>query len=550
MATTLTRPRTETTFALPADSNQALGIGQFACDFMAPGGRIGSPDPRVLDRTVQFHTDAVLCGLSAIALGTNAPTILRAEALEYPNPRGATMFGSKQKVAPEKAILDNSAAVREWDSNGTNFGYNPALGHTAGEFGHNDFYAVAIAAAQLAGKDGAYALRGMILLDEIRGRLAEVFSLKSYKIDHVVHGAIASAATYGAMLGATPEQIESAIGMVVAHYIPWRAIRAGKQLSDSKGASAAISTEVAVLSMQRSIRGFVGPRDIFRNPEAIFRYFEPTTSGKDRWIEMAPSPFDLVLSHTGGDFAVMGMHFKLGLYEHQSAGALQAVLDLIAANPSLLDRADGGAIKEIRILAYEPAFGIIGNPSKMDPKTRQSADHSMAYIVATLLRMALEYKSTHGSLPGMPSPRPSPKGRGGSNDEIWKALMLLPEDYREDESAIFNPLTRGLMKKIRFEHGGPEYDKRYPDGIPTSVVIKDAAGKTHDSGLVMYPAGHARNTTADLQDILATKFQRLGALAMSDPQPIIDRFNNLAKLSAKELANLYDFEITIRGGFR
>ena len=34
----------------------------------------------------------------------------------------------------------------------------------------------------------------MCLLDEIRGRLAEVFSLKSYYIDHVVHGAIASAA--------------------------------------------------------------------------------------------------------------------------------------------------------------------------------------------------------------------------------------------------------------------------------------------------------------------------------------------------------------------
>ena len=44
----------------------------------------------------------------------------------------------------------------------------------------------------------------MILLAEIRGRLAEVFSLKSYKIDHVVHGAIASACTYGAMLGASP----------------------------------------------------------------------------------------------------------------------------------------------------------------------------------------------------------------------------------------------------------------------------------------------------------------------------------------------------------
>lgn len=49
------------------------------------------------------------------------------------------------------------------------------------------------------------ALRAMLCIDEIRGRLAEVFSLKSYKIDHVVHGAIASAVVYGALLGATPE---------------------------------------------------------------------------------------------------------------------------------------------------------------------------------------------------------------------------------------------------------------------------------------------------------------------------------------------------------
>ena len=48
------------------------------------------------------------------------------------------------------------------------------------------------------------ALKAMILLDEIRGRLCEVFSLKQHKIDHPVYGAIASAAVYGAMLGANP----------------------------------------------------------------------------------------------------------------------------------------------------------------------------------------------------------------------------------------------------------------------------------------------------------------------------------------------------------
>merc|ERR1719335_1202671 len=265
-----------------------------------------------------------MCGISAIAMQTNAPNCLREEALSYPDSSGASPFGSMGKCSPEKAVVANASAVREWDSNGTVFGYNPSIpGHTAGEFGHNDFYPVVVAAAQVTGKvDGKTALKAMICLDEIRGRLAEVFSLKSYKIDHVLHGSIASAAVYGALLGASAEEIESGIGMTVAHYVPFRAIRAGKQLSDSKGSSAAISTEAAVLSMKRAMRGFLGPRDIFRNPEAIFRFFEPTTGAaaskdnvditlgnKVRWGP-GPSPFNLVLSHSGSDFAVCGMHFK------------------------------------------------------------------------------------------------------------------------------------------------------------------------------------------------------------------------------------------------
>ncbi len=525
---------------LPSDSNQALGIAKYAIAFCK--GELGDgPSASVLKRCELFHTDSVFCGLSALALGTNAPTLLRAEALEYPangNEKGACVFGDSARVKPEKAIVANSSAVREWDSNGTNFGYNKERGFTAGEFGHNDFYPVCVAACQELGLDGATALRAMVCHDEIRGRLAEVFSLKTYKIDHVVHGAIASAAVYGALHAVagkpvTEEQIEGAIGMSVSHYIPWRAIRAGKQLSDSKGASAAISTEAAVLSMKRAMKGFLGPRDIFRNPEAIFRYFEPTTQGAQRWTEQAPAPFDLYLSHSGDDFAVMGMHFKLGLYEHQSAGALQGIINLVSAHPEL--REGPGKIAKITIDAYEPAFGIIGNPMKKDPKTRQSADHSMAYIVSTLFRKAIESGDLDTS--------------GGAHDGVWTGLMLEPYDYKEDETAIFHPVARAMMEKIEFRHGGPDYDAKYPDGIPTSLTIETTDGKTYDSGFIMYPAGHARNTTADLETILDHKFRLLGALAVKDAQSAIDQLSNLADKSADEMQTLYAFDILDRGGF-
>jgi 2-methylcitrate dehydratase len=543
---------------LAADTNQALGIAQFAIDFMSDGPNGGKPDASVLERANQFHTDAVLCGISAISLGCNAPNLLRREALEYATPSsgfgtmggvswakgavrsGVPIFGSSVNVQVEKAIVANASAVREWDSNGTNFGYSEERSHhRAGEFGHNDFCSVATAAAQLRGRDGMFALKGMILLDEIRGRLAEVFSLKSYKIDHVVHGAIGSAATFGAMMGATAEQIESAIGMVIAHYIPFRAIRAGKQLSDSKGASAAISTEVAILSVKRSMAGFMGPRDIFRNPEAIFRLFEgpgqlfkkthsmgtgiPETKGDSKAYA---SPFDLVLTREGSDFTIMGMHFKLGLYEHQSAGALQGLINIVSRHPHLLDDQSGDNIASIKVRAYEPAFGIIGDPAKRDPKTRQSADHSMLYLACTMLRKALElHAAKKGAKLG------------------WKELMLLPHDF--DAKALHDPLTRALMEKMSFEHGGAEYDAKYPDGIPTSIIFTDDKGESFDSGLVMYPGGHARNDRGpdkvNLQDILDHKWQSLGALASDNPKAVLKQIGTLEKKSAKDVASLYDF---------
>ena len=93
----MTTTATETSVTLPRDSNQALGIGQFAVDFMRGG--VGTPGRAVVDRTILFFTDSVVCGLSALALGTNAPTVLRDEALTYGRAGGATVFGSIEPLA-------------------------------------------------------------------------------------------------------------------------------------------------------------------------------------------------------------------------------------------------------------------------------------------------------------------------------------------------------------------------------------------------------------------------------------------------------------------
>ena len=496
---------------LPADTNQARGLAAHCLDFLRR-----APEPlgrATLDLVERFHVDSVGCGVSALAAGANAPTVLRREALGIrpaAGTRGAVCFGSPRRCLTERAVAANASAVREWDSNGTNFGHDAARGRTAGEFGHNDFYPVALAAATEAGLDGDGTLRVMLLIDEIRGRLAEVFALRRYAIDHVHHGTVACAAAFTAALGGDEDQVESAIGMAVAHYVPFRAIRAGHQLSDSKGASAALAAEAAVMCGRRALAGFVGPRDVFRNPLAIYRLNEPSADGA--------SPFDLELGVGGDAFAIHGMHFKLGLYEHQSAGALQSLVDLFARAPALA--ADLAGIRRLRVVIYEPAFSIIADPAKRTPTTRQSADHSLPYILArTLLKAA---RAAPGRPPG------------------WEDLMLLPDDYAA--AAIRDPAAARLIERIVIEHGGPEYDRLYPDGIPTRVIVEHESLGTLDGGLVRHPLGHAQSEAGRTAALVNLKFDRLVAGAVADPAALRDRIR-LAGRSAEDVAELYAFPI-------
>ena len=78
-ATTFSTSRAFSVVTLPKNSNQARGLAEYAIDFMKlENKKIGD---EVYDRVRLFHTDSVICGVSAIALKTNAPNILRDEAI-------------------------------------------------------------------------------------------------------------------------------------------------------------------------------------------------------------------------------------------------------------------------------------------------------------------------------------------------------------------------------------------------------------------------------------------------------------------------------------
>ena len=122
----------------------------------------------------------------------------------------------------------------------------------------------------------------------------------------------------------------------------------------------------------------------------------------------------------------------------------------------------------------------------------------MVYIIATLIRKAFEKVEKIKDDKDL--------------EDVWKTLMLTPMDY--SQTALVDETTKKLMQKIDFSHGGPEYDSKYPEGIPTSLELYLKDGTTLDSGLVMFPGGHSRCTNISAKEVLGHKFKVLGKLAL------------------------------------
>ena len=61
------------TVLLPRGTNQARGLARYAHDFLFAPQPLGAATLALLER---FHLDSVGCGVSALALGANAPTVI------------------------------------------------------------------------------------------------------------------------------------------------------------------------------------------------------------------------------------------------------------------------------------------------------------------------------------------------------------------------------------------------------------------------------------------------------------------------------------------
>ena len=117
-------------------------------------------------------------------------------------------------------------------------------------------------------------------------------------------------------------------------------------------------------------------------------------------------------------------------------------------------------IQAVTVSTYRFAWNVIGRePEKWRPTTRESADHSMPYIVAAALI-----------------------------DGSFTDAVFSPERLQD-------PRIRNLMDRIAVRED-PELTRQFPDRLPCriEIVAKNGERKT---ATVDYPRGHYRNPMAD-----------------------------------------------------
>jgi hypothetical protein len=175
--------------------------------------------------------------------------------------------------------------------------------------------------------------------------------------------------------------------------------------------------------------------------------------GRHGLCEQVTGPFELGALGGGGPFAIERTNFKFFAAEYHAQAPLAVAL-------ALRDRVRVEEIETLDVQIYAMAHSEIGSePAKWDPQTRETADHSLPYMLAVAL---VDGRITPASFE--------------------------PKRY-------LDPSLRPIMNRIRVAEN-PELTRRFPGELPSQIDVTTRSGLRFTER-AEYPKGHARNPMTD-----------------------------------------------------
>lgn len=246
-------------------------------------------------------------------------------------------------------------AVRYLDFNDTYLSKEPA--HPS------DNIAPALVVGEAEGASGREVIAAIALAYELQCRLCDTASLRARGWDHVSYVAFSSALAAARLMRLDVARTRHALNIAGVSAGSLRQSRAGV-LSHWKGCTVAHAAQRGVFAAMLAREGMTGPEPIF---EGVFG-FEKLVSGSLQGLVLDPEAA-----------MILQTSIKFWPAEYHSQSAIAAALRLRAD----VEFAD---IETVTIESHDASVDIIGSePEKWRPVSRETADHSLPYIVAVAL---------------------------------------------------------------------------------------------------------------------------------------------------------------------
>ena len=316
--------------------------------------RFADLDSSTIERTKVHLLDSLGCGLAASKETT--VSAVRELALASGG-NAATIIGTKRRATLEWAAFANGAGIRADDINDVYVGRQ--TGHPS------DNVAACLTAGEAAGAPGAEFLLSLVLAYEIECRFLDAGYLDSRGWDHPNYALISSALVAGRLMKLPPERLSEAVSLALSGHLAMNQTRLGA-LSNWKGLAGPEAARSAVFAAQLASTGITGPSPIFEGEAGFFKQIS--------------GPLDIDTTKFGGrgkPYRIHDCFIKSYPAQAQTQTAIPAAAKVAKAVGDL------SSIRSIEVKSTHLGWLMAGSmPERWAPKTSETADHSLPYIVS------------------------------------------------------------------------------------------------------------------------------------------------------------------------
>ncbi len=399
--------------------------------------------PEVVREAKRFLMDSIGCALGGAQ--QHDVHIARKVLGELAGSGNCRVLVTGEQWDPVSASLLNALMIRVMDYNDIYWQQDPC--HPS------DIIPAAMAGAERAGGSGRDLLVGIALAYEFEQRLCEVSypGIREIGWHHATLTAAAAPIAAARMLGLDAEKMQHAIGISASRHCTPGSVTAGK-LTMMKNTVDPMATQSGVLAALLAEQGYTGPEHVLDGKEGFSHVFDT------EW------KFNILTDGLGDSWRILKCGMKYFPTEALTHAPISATLDLMTDHDLAPDE-----VETVTIYSLARAADILADPSKYDPRTKETADHSLPYVIAAAVA----------------------------------ERQVTPLQFTE--AKIMDPTIRAQLNKVKVI-ADPAIEAVFPELQRVRVVIRTTDGREMEKQLD-YPKGDPRNPLTDAE--ITGKFKAL-----------------------------------------